>query len=1199
MADWIRFGTSNTDLNPASVLAGVYNAKQCYFNKVSNKGFEWNGSKWVNSLVTENDLLSLSKLYAFGVFDASGTIIQPRFIVTIDSSDQCGYSDDGINWEFSTLPFTYMYGGSCFGNGKFIVLGPNQKLAISDDGIAWEEEHFPFSWANYNVQFGGNKFVAIANDAGKAAYSYDGALWYEVNLPFSATWRALSYGNGVWVMGSQNDGRILYSTNGMSWNAADPPAGSFGWISACHDGEKFILMPIDSDVVAYSYDGENWSYSTLPSSGVWHGVCYHDGVYVAVTFGMSNNSDAAAYSYDGINWTATTLPSLGSRLSVAYGVGKFWAFSVDNLASSVDGVIWQEESLDAPGPYRWLVAGQVIKPGFGEVIEDGTEDYPFLIYTEADLRQVGTGIDGWAMNKCYKLMADIELPDPVAPDTRNWSPIGDPLTNSNYSVDHFLGIFDGNGHSVSNITYTGYDSNLSYYYGLFAYVGPAGIVRNLRVTDVEITGWNSGSVGGIVGDTYGLIDNCFSSGSFHSWNFSGGIVGNNYGTISHCSAVVSFMEGDYCGGIAGGSYGIISDCLFQGVIDDAWDYAGGIVGRSDELVENCISIGQINSSFRAGGIVGSMGEKNVKNCVALTSSVIGSYYALQSNSYFSRIASSYENTVGINNYARSDMIVQSDDSPPFVKELIKGTDQEDGADITAAQWEDINWWRDTALFTDPWWNEKLPFSYGHFHYTPTIPPGWWSPSEKTGPVSGSKAIIRGEGCIIYDSSTNSIDLHEDFWDCIDLGGKFLFLKDVNDESTHFILSNSGLTTFTDVGSVPFRVCRKYSHQSFPIVNGKLIFGRSGLDPGPSIAVFDIATEVVSEVGNLPPASWSSGSSEVVGDKVLFYSGIADSPVAAYDSVSNTVSEVFGFPAVDYLYSFAAVGDKVFLSRSSSFTSVYIYDSVSGVVQEFTGFPSSFLWTLSGVIGSKAIFYIYGVKNLFIYDSQANSFSEFECPSNPDFYSVKISYGGKFFFTGGSYYKPFLGIYDSSSDSLSIRTDIYPGAGGSLTLIGTKILICGEGRNLSILDPSDNSITQVNGKLSLSCWGSAGNLVVGTKVIVSPDWGHGTSVVIYDSETNSAHEVLGLFPIVWMPYIAIGSKVLLGPNYNRPPTLAVLDLESKSLFLLGEPWPENEGPPDEYEVLPIGDKVVLFSSYEISRLAVYCTGSDCFGGELNG
>lgn len=123
----------------------------------------------------------------------------------------------------------------------------------------------------------------------------------------------------------------------------------------------------------------------------------------------------------------------------------------------------------------------------------GTLADPFLIYSHEELNAIGASIDDW--KKCFKLMSDVDLSTYTS---SSFNLIG---RYAAIGVRHpFEGIFDGNGHTISNLSYTTSGSHV----GLFRYVGGYGYrgeIRNLRLTGVNIEGGDA--CGGLVGSMGG------------------------------------------------------------------------------------------------------------------------------------------------------------------------------------------------------------------------------------------------------------------------------------------------------------------------------------------------------------------------------------------------------------------------------------------------------------------------------------------------------------------------------------------------------------------------------------------------------------------------------------------------------------------------------------------------------------------------
>lgn len=162
-------------------------------------------------------------------------------------------------------------------------------------------------------------------------------------------------------------------------------------------------------------------------------------------------------------------------------------------------------------------------------------------------QQVNAGTYGWDSAN-YKLGNDINLTA-----YSNWTPIG------KYQYE-FNGVFDGGGHTISNLKI---NTTGSRGYGLFGDISN-GTVKNVGLSGVNINVTSAADwvyVGGLAGNTDGTIENCSVTGAItgtvtHSSVCFGGLVGRNYyGTVKNCytTATVSVSgAGSYSvGGLAG------------------------------------------------------------------------------------------------------------------------------------------------------------------------------------------------------------------------------------------------------------------------------------------------------------------------------------------------------------------------------------------------------------------------------------------------------------------------------------------------------------------------------------------------------------------------------------------------------------------------------------------------------------------------
>ncbi|MFZ0034543.1 MAG: GLUG motif-containing protein [Sedimentisphaerales bacterium] len=257
----------------------------------------------------------------------------------------------------------------------------------------------------------------------------------------------------------------------------------------------------------------------------------------------------------------------------------------------------------------------------------GDPNDPYQLANSADLLTMAADANDYS--KHFVLTADINLTSysfttaVIAPDTNN----------SDYSFEGtaFTGVFDGNGHKISNLTIdtNGAGNN---YLGLFGYTS-SGQIKNLRLEDVNIAGDdNSIFLGGLVGLNDASISNCRSTGTVTGGGDSeyiGGLVGynDNLCSISYChstGAVTGGDNSDYLGGLAGINGGNITECYSTGTVTsgDNSSHLGGLAGLNgiNGNTSNCYSTGAVtggdNSSW-LGGLMGYNNDGNISNCYSM------------------------------------------------------------------------------------------------------------------------------------------------------------------------------------------------------------------------------------------------------------------------------------------------------------------------------------------------------------------------------------------------------------------------------------------------------------------------------------------------------------------------------------------------------------------------------------------------------
>lgn len=214
-------------------------------------------------------------------------------------------------------------------------------------------------------------------------------------------------------------------------------------------------------------------------------------------------------------------------------------------------------------------------------LENGFADDTVHVGTERELLNLASALELGAIpdagrDRRILLEADLDM------DGVFWKP------------PRFAGVFDGQGHSVSNLAPKPAGDNS----GFFSTLEAGSSVKNLQLKSLNLQP--------------------LSGGSYH-----GGIAGYSEGSILDCSVegTVNASGSGYVGGIAGYSAGEIKNCVFRGSVA-AREYAGGVCGACVSLV-NCVNEGSVSASDgNSGGLAGA--ADSLRNCASLGSA--SAYY---------------------------------------------------------------------------------------------------------------------------------------------------------------------------------------------------------------------------------------------------------------------------------------------------------------------------------------------------------------------------------------------------------------------------------------------------------------------------------------------------------------------------------------------------------------------------------------------
>ena len=232
----------------------------------------------------------------------------------------------------------------------------------------------------------------------------------------------------------------------------------------------------------------------------------------------------------------------------------------------------------------------------GYIYDSNTKTY--TVYNADGLMNIAELVNGGKTDINITLTADIDLTG------KDWTPIGTDYDNS------YKGTFDGGGHTITGLTFTTNDE----YAGLFGWLNRAGTVKNVVMEGVQITSNQiyGGSIGGVVGYSWGTIENCSVSGSVSGTVYVGGVVGAQIGgSITGCSSSATVKGTVDVGGVAGqtNSSATLTACYATGnvtiEINPAKNIAGGsLVGmNAGSSLLACYATGNVTSTGSSTGKV--------------------------------------------------------------------------------------------------------------------------------------------------------------------------------------------------------------------------------------------------------------------------------------------------------------------------------------------------------------------------------------------------------------------------------------------------------------------------------------------------------------------------------------------------------------------------------------------------------------------
>ena len=356
--------------------------------------------------------------------------------------------------------------------------------------------------------------------------------------------------------------------------------------SAQKDFEGSDLIVADGQTVTYGSSTLRFTHRTARVTIVL--TDYTEGLASVRLTGLSTEGDnpdiIVPYDKGSNTYTALVAPqsvAAGTTfITCTFTNGKTFVYKMKNATD------WQ-----AGGEYTYTVSLAAAKD-LGYTIEsDGT----YTVTSADGLMNVAELVNGGKSDINITLDTDIDLTG------KDWTPIGTDYDNS------YKGTFDGGGHTITGLTVTTNDQ----FVGLFGYLNRAGMVKNVVMEGVLITSNHMfGCTGGVVGYSWGTIENCSVSGSVSGTDCVGGVVGSQKaGSIIGCSSSATVKGKHYVGGVAGEKWGTMTACYAIGnvtleIASQKNNFGGGVVGlNGGSRVLACYATGNVTSTGSSTGNV--------------------------------------------------------------------------------------------------------------------------------------------------------------------------------------------------------------------------------------------------------------------------------------------------------------------------------------------------------------------------------------------------------------------------------------------------------------------------------------------------------------------------------------------------------------------------------------------------------------------
>lgn len=429
----------------------------------------------------------------------------------------------------------------------------------------------------------------------------------------------------IYLMGGMERERIQV---GGTLDASAPAGGDGGFIET---SAAVVNFSQDLSVTTRATDGETGTWLIDPTD-----------VRILRALPPIGRTESEQFDIDGINYVAsedyTTVYTqlLESVLEDSHVIIETPAAGDgDGTITILDDFSWSWNTLTLRAHHDILIravlsaegsAGLVLETGANGLVRVGLAsgiDSGF-----AGRVDMAEGTTLTVNNQAYALIRE-------AAELRNMTSDGHYALAADIALDEgffdpiasFTGIFNGLGHTISNLKIESSNNNL----GLFGQVSTDSTVAqvgNVGLIDVDINGTGQArNVGALVGNlSEALVFNSFSSGTVQGYEQVGGLIGlSSTGDVSYAysTADVSgvYEVGGLIGTMEGGS---VRNSYSAGDVTGAEYRIGGLIGRMrfNSSVSQSFSTGNVEGDLDVGGLVGNVDNSSLIHTFS-TGNVVG------------------------------------------------------------------------------------------------------------------------------------------------------------------------------------------------------------------------------------------------------------------------------------------------------------------------------------------------------------------------------------------------------------------------------------------------------------------------------------------------------------------------------------------------------------------------------------------------